>query len=120
MSVLFLEYLPLIFSNSPPASPETNAIASPGDLAIAAFCPELFALRDKYWLEGDERYAELTDAIQYLGNISFRAPVPAYKHSCAIFQNLIGRCPSDLTHPKSATRPEWEKEILADCITRLR
>jgi len=88
-------------------------------LGLAAFCPELFALRDRYWEEGDDRYATLTDAIQYLGNISFRAPVPAYKHSCAIFQNLIGRCPSQLTHPKSATRPVWEEEILRDCVTRL-
>lgn len=88
-------------------------------LGLAAFCPELFALRDQYWLEGDERYALLTDSIQYLGNIAFRSPVPAYKHSCAVFQNLIGRCPSPLTHPKSAKRPEWEAEILADCAARL-
>jgi 4-hydroxy-tetrahydrodipicolinate synthase len=88
-------------------------------LGLATFCPELFALRDKYWLEGDERYDELTDAIQHLGNVSFRAPVPAYKHSCAVFQHLIGRCPSPLTHPKSAKRPEWEAEIMADCATRL-
>jgi dihydrodipicolinate synthase/N-acetylneuraminate lyase len=88
-------------------------------LGLAAFCPELFALRDKYWLEGDERYDALTDAIQYLGNVGFRAPVPAYKHSCAVFQNIIGRCPSTLTHPKSATRPEWEAEMLTDCAARL-
>lgn len=88
-------------------------------LGLAAFCPELFALRDKYWQEGDERYDALNDAIQYLGNVSFRAPVPAYKHSCAVFQNLIGRCPSPLTHPKSAKRPDWEAEILADCAKRL-
>lgn len=88
-------------------------------LGLATFCPELFALRDQYWQDGDERYAELTDAIQYLGNVAFRAPVPAYKHSCAVFQNLIGRCPSPLTHAKSAKRPEWEREILADCASRL-
>jgi 4-hydroxy-tetrahydrodipicolinate synthase len=88
-------------------------------LGLAAFCPELFALRDKYWQEGDVRYDALNDAIQYLGNVSFRAPVPAYKHSCAVFQNLIGRCPSPLTHPKSAKRPDWEAEILADCAKRL-
>lgn len=88
-------------------------------LGLATFCPELFALRDKYWLEDDERYQLLTDHIQYLGNIAFRAPVPAYKHSCAVFQNLIGRCPSPLTHPSSAKRPEWEAEILRDCATRL-
>jgi dihydrodipicolinate synthase/N-acetylneuraminate lyase len=88
-------------------------------LGLAAFCPELFALRDKYWLEGDDRYDALTDAIQYLGNVSFRAPVPAYKHSCAVFQHLIGRCPSPLTHPMSAKRPDWEAEIMADCAKRL-
>ncbi|MFK7849695.1 MAG: dihydrodipicolinate synthase family protein [Akkermansiaceae bacterium] len=88
-------------------------------LGLAAFCPELFALRDKYWLDGDDKYAALTDAIQYLGNVAFRAPVPAYKHSCAVFQTLLGRCPTDLTHPKSATRPEWEAEILSDCAKRL-
>ncbi|MFD2257623.1 dihydrodipicolinate synthase family protein [Luteolibacter algae] len=88
-------------------------------LGLAAFCPELFALRDKYWEDGDERYASLTDALQYLGNVAFRAPVPAYKHSCAVFQHLIGRCPSPLTHPASASRPDWEKEILADCAARL-
>lgn len=88
-------------------------------LGLAAFCPELFALRDRYWLEGDERYDALSDAIQYLGNVSFRAPVPAYKHSCAVFQHLIGRCPSPLTHPNSAKRPEWEAEIMADCAVRL-
>jgi 4-hydroxy-tetrahydrodipicolinate synthase len=88
-------------------------------LGLAAFCPELFALRDKYWLEDDVRYAQLTDSIQYLGNIAFRTPVPAYKHSCAIFQHLIGRCPSPLTHPCSAKRPEWEGELLSDCAKRL-
>ena len=62
-------------------------------LGLAAFCPELFALRDRYWFEDDERYEALTDSIQNLGDIAFRRPVPAYKHSCAIFQNLIGRCP---------------------------
>jgi len=88
-------------------------------LGLAAFCPELFALRDAYWLADDERYQLLTDSIQYLGNIAFRAPVPAYKHSCAIFQNLIGRCPSPFTHPSSAKRPEWEAALLKDCVKRL-
>ena len=88
-------------------------------LGLATFCPELFALRDRYWEQGDEKYAKLTDSLQYLGNIAFRSPVPAYKHSCAIFQNLIGRCPSPLTHPMSAKRPDWEAGILADCAQRL-
>ena len=63
-------------------------------LGLAAFCPEKFAERDRLWEEEDERYYELADALQYLGNVGFRAPVPAYKHSCAVFQHLLERIPS--------------------------
>jgi len=88
-------------------------------LGLAAFCPEKFALRDQYWLDGDERYAELTDALQYLGNIGFRAPVPAYKHSCAVFQHLIGRIPTSEPHNLCPRRPDWEAGIIEDCAKRL-
>lgn len=88
-------------------------------LGLATFCPELFALRDQYWFEGDARYAELNDALQYLGNVGFRAPVPAYKHSCAVFQHLIGRIPSPQPHSMCPRRPDWESGILEDCAKRL-
>lgn len=88
-------------------------------LGLAAFCPEKFALRDTYWLEGDERYAELNDALQYLGNVGFRAPVPAYKHSCAVFQHLLGRIPSSKPHALCPNRPGWEDGIMKDCASRL-
>lgn len=88
-------------------------------LGLAAFCPEKFALRDRYWLEGDDRYAELNDALQYLGNVGFRDPVPAYKHSCAVFQHLLGRIPTSQPHPLCPQRPDWEAGILADCAKRL-
>src|SRR5438552_2381904 len=61
----------------------------------------------------------LADALQYLGNVAFREPVPAYKHSAAVFLHLAGRIPSDLTHPKNPKRPAWEAEILRDCARRL-
>ncbi len=88
-------------------------------LGLAAFCPEKFAERDRYWAEEDERYYELADALQYLGNVGFRSPVPAYKHSCAVFQNLLGRIPSSEPHPKCPRRPDWEAEMLRDCAERL-
>lgn len=88
-------------------------------LGLAAFCPEKFAERDAYWLNGDERHAALSDALQHLGNVGFRAPVPAYKHSCAVFQHMLGRIPSPEPHPLSPRRPPWEAEILADCAARL-
>jgi dihydrodipicolinate synthase/N-acetylneuraminate lyase len=88
-------------------------------LGLAAFCPEKFAERDRYWAEEDERYYELADALQYLGNVGFRAPVPAYKHSCAVFQNLLGRIPSREPHPKCPRRPAWEGEMMQDCAVRL-
>ena len=88
-------------------------------LGLAAFAPEKFAERDRLWETGDPGYYALSDALQYLGNVAFRAPVPAYKHSAAVFLNLIGRIPSDCTHPNNPQRPAWEAEIMADCARRL-
>jgi dihydrodipicolinate synthase/N-acetylneuraminate lyase len=88
-------------------------------LGLAAFCPEKFAERDRLWVEGDEDYYELNDALQYLGNVAFRDSVPAYKHSCAVFQHLLGRIPSSEPHTRCPRRPEWEKEIMSDCAQRL-
>jgi dihydrodipicolinate synthase/N-acetylneuraminate lyase len=88
-------------------------------LGLATFAPEKFAERDRLWAAGDPAYYALADALQHLGNVAFRAPVPAYKHSAAVFLHLLGRIPADRTHPKSETRPAWEREILVDCARRL-
>jgi 4-hydroxy-tetrahydrodipicolinate synthase len=88
-------------------------------LGLAAFAPEKFAERDQLWEAGDPSYYTLSDALQYLGNVAFRAPVPAYKHSAAVFLKVIGRIPSDRTHPSNPQRPAWEAEIMADCARRL-
>jgi 4-hydroxy-tetrahydrodipicolinate synthase len=88
-------------------------------LGLAAFAPEKFAERDRFWQVGDADYYALSDALQYLGNIAFRHPVPAYKHSAAVFLNLVRRIPSDRTHPNNPQRPAWEPEIMAECARRL-
>ncbi len=88
-------------------------------LGLATFAPEKFAERDRLWEAGEPGYYALSDALQYLGNVAFREPVPAYKHSAAVFLHLVGRIPSDLTHPKSPKRPPSEAEILRDCAHRL-
>jgi dihydrodipicolinate synthase/N-acetylneuraminate lyase len=88
-------------------------------LGLATFAPEKFAKRDRLWETGHSSYYELSDALQYLGNVAFRDPVPAYKHSAAVFLHLNERIPSDLPHPKNPKRPTWEAEILEDCRRRL-
>ncbi len=88
-------------------------------LGLATFAPEKFAERDRMWATGDSAYYVLSDALQYLGNVAFRDPVPAYKHSAAVFLHLTGRIPTSATHPKNVQRPSWEAEILADCARRL-
>lgn len=88
-------------------------------LGLAAFCPEKFAERDRLWELGDEGYHALSDALQHLGNVGFRAPVPAYKHSCAVFQHLLGRIPTAEPHAQCPRRPAWEAEMLKDCVVRL-
>jgi len=88
-------------------------------LGLATFAPEKFAERDQFWEKGDQRYYELSDALQHLGNVAFRSPIPAYKHSAAVFLKMIGRAPSARAHRNNLVRPEWEAEILGDCARRL-
>jgi dihydrodipicolinate synthase/N-acetylneuraminate lyase len=88
-------------------------------LGLATFCPERFAERDRLWEAGDVAYYALSDALQHLGNIAFRAPVPAYKHSAAVFLHLTGKIPTVKPHPKNPERPPWEAEMLRDCARRL-
>ncbi|HWC17937.1 MAG TPA: hypothetical protein VG498_13035 [Terriglobales bacterium] len=88
-------------------------------LGLATFAPEKFAERDQLWESGDPAYYALSDALQHLGNVAFRDPVPAYKHSAAVFLHLSGRVPSDQPHPKNPRRPAWEAEMLGDCARRL-
>jgi dihydrodipicolinate synthase/N-acetylneuraminate lyase len=88
-------------------------------LGLSTFAPDMFAQRDQYWLEGDSRFYELNDVLQYLGFFAFRPPVPAYKHSAAMFLNLREWIKTDRTHPESATRPESDREVLASILDRL-
>ena len=88
-------------------------------LGLATFAPEQFAERDRLWQAQDPGYYKLSDALQHLGNVSFREPVPAYKHSAAVFLHLTGRIPTDQPHPQNPRRPVWEPEILQDCARRL-
>jgi dihydrodipicolinate synthase/N-acetylneuraminate lyase len=88
-------------------------------LGLATFAPEKFAQRDRLWQQGDAAYYVLTDALQLLGNIAFRPPVPAYKHSAAVFLHLTGWIPTGRTHPQNPARPAWEPDILRDVAQRL-
>jgi dihydrodipicolinate synthase/N-acetylneuraminate lyase len=89
-------------------------------LGLATFAPEKFAERDRLWEARDPAYWALSDALQYLGNVAFRDPIPAYKHSAAVFLHAAGRIPSNRTHPRNPQRPAWEQELLHDCASRLR
>lgn len=88
-------------------------------LGLSTFAPDLFARRDAYWLAGDSRFYELNDVLQYLGFLGFRDPVPAYKHSAAMFLKLRGQLASDVTHPRSPTRPDSDRELLRDIARQL-
>ena len=88
-------------------------------LGLSAFAPDLFAQRDAWWEQGDSRFYELNDQLQYLGCLAFRDPVPAYKHSAAMFLKLRGWIETDLTHPRSPTRPESDREIFRGIVQQL-
>jgi dihydrodipicolinate synthase/N-acetylneuraminate lyase len=88
-------------------------------LGLATFAPDLFAERDRLWAEEDPRFHELNDALQHLGNVAFRAPVPAYRHSAAIFLKLRGWIASDATPDGVPRRGPEETTLLRQCGERL-
>jgi dihydrodipicolinate synthase/N-acetylneuraminate lyase len=88
-------------------------------LGLSTFAPREFARRDALWAAGDADFYELNDTLQYLGAFAFRPPVPAYKHSAAMFLKLRGWIGSDATHPASPSRPESDVEVLRAILERL-
>ena len=88
-------------------------------LGLCTFAPDVFAMRDKAWATGSPAFYELNDFLQDLGWFAFRPPVPAYKHSAAMFLKLRGWIGCDATHPKSPRRPNSDLEILANILSRL-
>lgn len=88
-------------------------------LGLATFAPEAFAARDRALAAGDAAFLVLDDALQHLGNVAFREPVPAYKHAAALYLQLTGGLASDAIHPKAPRRPAADRELLADCARRV-
>ncbi|MBN8248363.1 MAG: dihydrodipicolinate synthase family protein [Verrucomicrobia bacterium] len=88
-------------------------------LGLSAFHVEAFAARDRLWAAGDARFHELNDWLQYLGMLAFRAPVPAYKHTCAQFLHLRGRIGSPEPHPGNPRRPDSDLALLELIVRQL-
>ena len=88
-------------------------------LGLSTFAPDLFARRDALWESGNPAFYELNDLLQYLGFFAFRSPVPAYKHSAAMFLKLRGWIGNDDTHPGSTRRPDWDREVLREIAERI-
>jgi dihydrodipicolinate synthase/N-acetylneuraminate lyase len=88
-------------------------------LGLSAFAVEAFAARDRAWASGDARAVALNDILQYLGQLAFRAPVPAYKHSAAQYLHLRGLISTSRPHPASPTRPASDVPLLAEIADRV-
>ena len=88
-------------------------------LGLSAFSVEGFAARDRRWAAGDAHAVTINDVLQYLGQLAFRAPVPAYKHSAAQFLRLRGLIATDRPHPRSPRRPDSDLALLDDIRDRL-
>lgn len=88
-------------------------------LGLSTFAPDLFARRDRLWALGDPGFYELNDQLQHLGHLTFRPPVPAYRHDAAMFFVLRGWASSDATPPGVPRRPPSDVDLLADIAARL-
>lgn len=88
-------------------------------LGLSTFCPDLFALRDRYWQQGSPEFYRLNDWLQYLGCFAFRHPTGGYKHNAAMFLKLREWIQTDLTHPQSVERPSSDAKILEEILRQL-
>lgn len=88
-------------------------------LGLSTFDPDAFARRDRWWEEGDERFFDLNDALQALGAVAFRDPVPAYKASAAAYLKLTGGLPDPRPHPACPPRPSGEADLLRPFAGRI-
>lgn len=81
-------------------------------LGLSTFDPEAFALRDRLWEKDDERFSRVNDALQAVGTVAFRDPVPAYKDTACTYLRLTGRLKDPHPHPDCPRRPQDEEERL--------
>ncbi len=88
-------------------------------LGLSTMAPDYFALRDRYWRDGDAKFYGLNDLLQFLGQLAFRRPVPAYKHSAARFLQLRGWISSCAPHPRAARRGEDDTPFMLPIIEQL-
>ncbi|MDB4766118.1 dihydrodipicolinate synthase family protein [bacterium] len=88
-------------------------------LGSSAFAPDLFALRDKYWREGNDRFHQLNDLLQHLATFGFRDPTAAYKHTAAMILEMQGIIACDATHPDSPKRPDGDRKLLGSMLASL-
>jgi hypothetical protein len=88
-------------------------------LGLSTFAPDAFAARDRLWAQGDPRFFALNDVLQYLGQLAFRPPVPAYRHSATQFLHLRGWLDHDAAAPGEPTRPTSDHAILAPIAERI-
>ena len=86
-------------------------------LGLSACAPDVFAERDACWANGDVAgFLERNDVLQYLGQLAFRPPVPAYKHSVAMVLKLRGWIGCDAPHPAGMRRPDSDREVLREIV----
>lgn len=88
-------------------------------LGLSTFAPDLFAVRDRLWADGDGRFWEVNDLLAYLGMFAFRAPVPAYRHDAAMFLELRGWASTDRVPDGAPRRPDSDRAVLADIAERV-
>jgi dihydrodipicolinate synthase/N-acetylneuraminate lyase len=91
-------------------------------LGLATFDVVAFAQRDRWWTAGDSRFRVLNDALQAVGDVAFRDPVPAYKHDAALYLKLTEQLEDPHPHPACPRRPSDEAgrlRELADAVAEV-
>ena len=76
-------------------------------LGLSSFSPEAFALRDRFWADGDARFYQLNDLLQYLGFFAFRPPTPNTRYQGSNSSLPATRAPGSRSGMPSAVSTSW-------------
>ncbi len=88
-------------------------------LGLSTMFPAAFARRDELWRTGHSGFQALNQALQELGDFTFRTPVPAYKHSAAMVLKLMGWIENDAPLSPRLARPAADRSTLQRLLRKI-
>ena len=88
-------------------------------LGTAGCAPEAFAARDRAWRDGEARGFDLTDVLQHLGSLMYRAPLDGARHAAVQWLEARGLVQGARPVAGVSLRPDGDLALYRELGDRL-